>query len=210
MKMREQRRFPRVTVQRGLAELISALDAQVTWPNEEISAVLDLSFKGLAVRRPGLFPVHVQNHVEVLIELGHARGFPAQARIAWCSLDSVGLELMDLSVDGYPVLHEYLDAKLTGHRLKPVERVFFAHQETFHFWYQTPDVHVFIWLNDEGLVSRVSVQFGDESVSLERGRPLNSHSEREKRALLLLSQMDKREHPMEEFIRTLNHLEPKV
>ena len=210
MKMREQRRFPRVHVQRALAELISALDAQITWPNEEVSDVVDLSYKGLAVRRPGLFPVHVHNRVEVTLELGRARRFKAEARIAWCSLDGVGLELGDIPAEGYSLLHEYLDVKLTGARLKPVERVFFGAEETFQFWYQAPGVHVFIWLNEQGMVNRVSVQFGDEAVTLERGRRLNRLSAREKRAFLLLSQMDKREHPMEEFVRTLHDLEHKL
>lgn len=210
MKMREQRRYPRVHVQRALAELISALDAQVTWPNEEISDVVDLSYKGLAVRRPGMFPIHVQNQVTVTIELGRTRRFQAQARVAWCSLDGVGLELADLPAEGYYLLHEYLDAKLTGARLRPVERIFFGPEETFQFWYQTPGVHVFIWLNEQGLVNRVSVQLGEDAVNLERGRRLNGLSVREKRAFLLLSQMDKQEHPMEEFVRTLHDLELHV
>jgi hypothetical protein len=201
--MREQRRFERVHVRRSLAELFSALDAQVTWPNEEVSDVLDLSYKGLAVKRPGMFPVNAQTHVEIALELGRSRAFRVPARVAWCTLDNVGLALEEIPAEGHQMLHEFLDAKLTGARLKPVERVFFGSDQTFTFWYQAPGVHLFIWLDAQGLVERVSVQFGEESVQFERGQVLHSLSPLQKRAILVLSQMDKPDHPMEEFVRTL-------
>jgi hypothetical protein len=192
-----------VTVQRALAEVILALQAQVTWPNMEISDILDLSYKGMAVRRPGMFPVGAQQRVELLVELGGAQPFKVDARVAWCNLDWVGLEIYKLSPDGHQALHRYLDAKLIGSNLRPVERVFFGDEQSFQFWYQSPGVHVFIWMNSQGLVDRVSVHIAEDVVELKRGRPAKPFSALERRAFLLLSQMDKPVHPMEEFVRTL-------
>lgn len=201
--VKEQRRFPRVTIPRALAEVILALQARVTWPNEETSDILDLSYKGMAVRRPGLFPIAVQQRIRLSVEFGGHKPFAANVRVAWCNLDWVGLELLEFTAEGHQVLHEYLDAKLVGASLKPVERVFFGEGQTFQFWYQAPGVHLFIWLNSQGLVERVRVHIAEDVVELDRNRAVKKFSARERRAFLLLSQVDKREHPMEEFVRTV-------
>ncbi len=203
MTVREKRKFPRVTVQRALAEVILALQAQVIWPNEEVSDILDLSYKGMAVRRPGMFPLSVQQRLDLRVELGGMKPFLAPVRVAWCNLDWVGLEMGAIDSEGLQSLHQYLDAKLIGAALKPVERIFFGPEQTFQFWYQAPGVHVFIWLNSQGLVERVNVHIAEDVVELRRGRGGDKVSARERRALLVLSQMDNADLPMEEFVRTL-------
>ena len=199
----EKRRFTRVQVPRALADKLPAFRAQITWPNLEMSDILDLSYKGMAVRRPGLFKLENQAEIVISAELGNLKSFRVPVRIIWSTLSSVGLDIRELGPDGHLAMHDYLDAKLVAAQLRAVQREFVALDETFEFWYQTAGVHVFIWMSHPGQVSRVAVQMGEELTQMVRGRPVRLETSRERQALLLLSQMDRPEHPMEEFVRSL-------
>lgn len=204
MSFKEQRRYPRVILKSSLAEVIGALSAQVIWPNLESSDVVDVSYKGAAVRRPGLFPVAVQNQADVEVKLGIYPPFQVRARIAWTTLEGVGLEFTEINADGHQAMAEFLDAKLLGRGLKPVEKVFFSPGQNFSYWFQGPSgIHVFVWLNSSRLIDRVNVDFGTETVHFERGHKPSDLSREQRKALSILSQMDKPDLPMEEFVRTL-------
>ena len=201
--MKEQRRFPRVQVSKVLAGLSTELQAQIAWPNHETSEVVDLSYKGMAVRRPGLYPVNVQQKAEVEIALGHLPAFRASARIAWCNMDWVGLEFASLPAEGHLALRDFLDAKLVGTMMKPVERALIGEGETFQYWYQGPgQTHVYVWMS-AGQVERVNVDMDGKVCEFVRGQPRLRLKAPDRRALLVLSQMDKDGLPMEEFVRNL-------
>ncbi len=200
----EQRRYPRVAISTDMAESMGELAAHITWPNLEMSAVVDLSHKGLAARRPGLFPFAAQQVVDVHLALGIAPSFKVQAKIIWFNLESVGMELKNLPPEGHLAMMEYLDAKLLGSSLRPVQASLFAPDATFDRWLQGPGgVHVFIWMKTPLLISQVHVEMNDESVHFEREKKLQSPSPRQRKALLVLSQMDKPDLPMEEFVRSI-------
>lgn len=199
----DQRRFLRVKVPLGLAEAISLLGAIIVWPNHETSPVNDLSYKGFAVRRPGLQPLAVQQRIPVQVELSNLPAFNAEVRIAWQNLDSVGLEVTNLSSAGHAAMHRYLEAKLVGAQLRAVERALIARQHTFQYWFQGPsDTHVFIWLAASQEIQKVSVLHGEQSIDLERGGYVKATAGW-RRAILLLSQIDNPDIHMEEFLRTL-------
>jgi hypothetical protein len=209
MTFKEQRRYPRASVPAGLAEVIQVLGAHVGWPNLEISDVLDLSYRGLAARRPGLFPIAVQETADLRVHLGLLPPFSVRARIAWGNLDWVGLEFLTLPPEGHRAMTEFLDAQLIGCALRPIERAFFAPEQNFTHWFQGPGgVHVFVWLDDGARIERVSVDWGASPIEFSRaagahaGASVNWSAEQRK-ALLILSQMDKPGFPMEEFVRTL-------
>ncbi|MBX3021333.1 MAG: PilZ domain-containing protein [Bdellovibrionales bacterium] len=203
MNFREQRRYPRALLKPALAEVIAVLGAQVTWPNDEASDVLDLSYKGAAVRRPGMFPVAVQNQMPVQVKLGIDKPFEVFARVAWSNLEWVGLEFNEVPAEGHQAMTDFLDAKLLGAAMRPVEKVLFSASSSFTSWYQGPGgVHVFVWMNSNRLIDRINVDFGTESVFFERGQPRVVFSREQRKALLVLSQMDKPDLPMEEFVRT--------
>ena len=208
--MKNKRRFRRVTVQATLAEVFPMLGAQISWPNHETSEILDLSYKGFAVRRPGLFPVAVQQRVLIAVELGGVPTFTLEARIAWCYLESLGLDVAGFSAEGHAAMSFYLGAKLLGSKLRPVERIFVAKGQSFQYWYQAGDTHVFVWMNAQKRIERVDVSFSGEVVALNRGDRLEQPSANERRALLLLSQMDKDSLPMEEFVRSLASVSAKA
>ncbi|MGE0526265.1 MAG: PilZ domain-containing protein [Bdellovibrionales bacterium] len=206
----EQRRFPRVPLHRELSELLQVLGAQLTWPNLEVSRVLDLSYKGVAVERPGLYPLAAHAQLEVELKLGAQSPFRVLARIAWFSLDVVGLELRTLPAEGHLAMAEYLDVKLAGLGLKAVERAFFSPRHSFQHWFQRPGgLNVFVW-REEGCqrINRVVVEWDEATVEFERGKSPGGFEPDRRRALLVLSQMDKPDLPMEEFVRSFRRGEP--
>lgn len=202
--MIEKRRYPRVQLNPSLGEVLAILGAQVAWPNEETSDVLDLSYKGAAVRRPGLYPIALESKSMMSVQLGWLDPFVVEARLAWANLDWVGLEFADLPADGHRAMAEYLDARLTGAKLKPIERALYSGAQDFTAWYQGPSgTHVFVWLDSTHRIERVHVDFGGVPVHFERGARRAWLSREQRKALLVLSQMDKPGLPMEDFVRTL-------
>ena len=204
MSDREQRRFPRVNVLKDLGELLSVLGAEWTWSNGELSTITDLSYRGVAVRRPGIFPFAAQQDVDGVIRLGVAGEFNVKAKVVWFNLEMVGLEMQQIPPAGHAALAEYLDAKLVGASLRPIERSFFTPGSDFDQWFQTPSgTHVFVWLDGPKGISRVGVTFADLSFEFQRGRGANLKDPLVRRALLIVSQMDKPSLPMEEFVRSI-------
>jgi len=200
----EKRRFMRVNISTDMAETRGELAAHITWPNLEMSAVLDLSYRGLAARRPGLFPFAAQQNVEVHLALGVAPSFKVQAKIVWFNLESVGVELTYVPPEGHLALQDYLDAKLLGSSLRPVQTSLFDRSATFHFWLQGPGGNnVFVWMKTPLMVEQVHIDMGEDSVFFAREKKLQFLGARERKALLILSQMDKPGLPMEEFVRSI-------
>lgn len=202
-EFKEPRRFPRVHVSKTLAGLVPDLQAQITWPNHETSEIVDLSYKGMAVRRPGIYALGAQQKVQVEVGLGRLPTFMTSARIAWCNVEWVGLEFFTLPADGHFSMREYLDAKLVGTAMKPVESALVNGRENFKYWFQGPgQTHVYIWVSGAA-VERVSVDMDGKVAEFVRGQPRLKLRANERRALLVLSQMDKEGLPMEEFVRSL-------
>lgn len=199
----EQRRFPRVAIATDIAEARGELSAQITWPNLEVSAITDLSYKGLAARRPGLFPFAAQQVVDLHMALGVLPSFQVRARIVWFNLEAVGMDFKELPADGHRAMNEYLDARLLGASLRPVQASLIDSTNTFDFWLQGPSgTDVFVWMKSPLLIEQVHVHLDDVSVHFEREKKLTKISPVERKALLILSQMDKPELPMEEFVRS--------
>ncbi len=200
----EKRRFARVQLSKAMSELTASLGAQLTWPNHETSEVLDLSYKGLAARRPGIFALNVQQNIQVEIELGALWRFNTSARVAWTNMDWIGLEFQSLPPEGHVAMSEFLEAKLLGQDLRAVAREYFSPQQTFTAWFYGPGgTHIFVWLESERGIIRVAVDFDGQVTDFTLGRRWNTADPQIRRALSVLSQMDKLGLPMEEFVRKL-------
>jgi hypothetical protein len=197
--MKEQRRFPRVRIEPALAEVFVGLGAEVTWPNQETSTVLDLSYKGVAARRPGLFPVAIANKLRLELRLGDLPNFATSVRVAWCNLDWVGMEFVALPAEGHFAMTEYMDYKLLGAGLKPVERAFFSSGAGFSHWFQGPSgTHVFVWMDDHGQMQKVQIDVAGRTHGIARGDRVGRE---ERRSLLMLTEL--RGLPVDDFVRTL-------
>lgn len=204
----ETRRYPRVAIQTDMAEMRGELQALITWPNLEVSDVRDLSFRGFAARRPGLFPFAAQEVVDLHLTVGLFPSFKIRGRIVWFNLDAVGVEMIHVPAEGLIRLRDFLDAKLLGLALRPVQASLFAKGSTFDFWLQGPgDCHVFVWMKSPVQISHVVVELAGESLRFDREKKLQRQSSNsvdlERKALLVLSQMDKPDLPMEEFVRSI-------
>lgn len=200
----ETRRYPRVAIQTDIAEARGELKAQITWPNLEVSELTDLSFKGFAARRPGLFPFAAQQVVDMHLAVGLEPSFLVKARIIWFNLDGVGVEMLNIAPEGLVRLRDFLDAKLLGQALRPVQASLFAHGATFNYWLQGPgDCHVFVWMKTPIEIDYVVVEMGGETMRFEREKKLQRLGDLQRKALLVLSQMDKPDLPMEEFVRSI-------
>lgn len=206
MTTANRRRYARVNLGPWLTAGLPLFGAQVTWPNLETSDIRDLSYKGVAVQRPGLFPVAVHHTVSLQLQFGVLKGFAASAQVAWCTQDMVGLEVVTLSAEGHAILAEYLGARLVGARLRSVAHSFFARDQDFQFWFQDmTGVAVFVWTGDDRLVRRVVVDLGHTDIEWKRGEGAAPDTADRRTALYILSQMDKPGLPMEEFLRSLSH-----
>lgn len=204
MNTADKRRYKRVQLNRSFSELTAAMGGQVTWPNHETSEVLDLSYKGLAARRPGVLALNVHQNIEVDVELGQIWRFRTRARIAWTNMDWIGLEFPSLPPEGHRAMSEFLEAKLIGQDLKPVDRELISPQQTFTGWFYGPQgTHIYVWLEKERGLIRVTVDLDGQVVDFTLGRKWNTSDPLIRRALLVLSQMDKSGLPMEEFVRKL-------
>lgn len=202
--MKEQRRFPRVTIHPYSSRRLEFLNARLTWPNLEVSDVTDLSFKGVATRRPGLFPMNVQASTTVEMSLGAHAPFKTEAKIVWCNLEMVGLEFATLPPEGHLAMTEYLGARLIGSQLRTVESVFLKERQDFSIWLQGPQhTHVFLWPDQTGRLQRAVIELGGETIEIHREMTAEKLSASTRKALLVLAQIDKPDLAIHDFIASL-------
>lgn len=199
------RRFPRVRLEKSLGEVFRELEAQLVWPNHEISQVIDLSYKGCATLHPALFTVTLAERVPLEVVLGRDHHFPVSGKVVWTNDHAVGFEFETLSAESHRGIGQYMDANVLGASLRAVNREFFSPEESFDYWYQgATGTHVLIWLKPDRLkIERVRIDLNGRIVEFQSGRQPQAPGPLEQQALLLLSQIDKSKLPMEEFIRSL-------
>jgi hypothetical protein len=199
------RKFPRVRLHKTLGETFSALEAHIVWPNQEISDIVDLSYKGLAARRPSLQQVNSGEVVPLEVVLGAHRKFAARGRVVWLTGEAVGFEIDTLSAESHAILRDYIDPTLLGAGLRLVKSEFFSPEQSFDYWFQgASGVHVLIWL-DSGRqkIERIDVDLNGDAADFRAGEKLLTPSDSERKALLVLSQIDKNLIPMEDFLRSI-------
>lgn len=187
----EKRRHRRVHFRGDVGQGHRILGATVTWPNQEVSDVFDLSVKGLAVSRPALVDLKVGGLQSVAIELGEKQPFLVPARIVWLKEQLVGLEMGDVSAEAHLLLHEFLTDKLVGQCLKPVDHRFFSGDQDFDHWFQGPNgTHLFLWSDpkDAARIIKVHLELDEGVWEFENGRVTKGENLNE-RAIQILGQI---------------------
>lgn len=201
---KDQRRFPRVQMQIPFGEVFRTLGARVVWPNFEISDIVDLSYKGLAVKRPGVFVVKMKDVVKLTIELGDENPYECFGRAVWSSVDIFGFEITSLSPTGHLALRKFLDDSLLGQNLRKVEMTHYNSQSNFNYWFQAGSAcHVFLWVDGDNVVERVQVDFDGEKVDLSRGQSVRLAGPLFHRALRVLTQLKDETVSIDPFIKEL-------
>lgn len=202
MTNQERRRYPRV--QTPFGEIFPFLGARVLWPNNETSDVVDLSYKGMAVRRPGLFQIKEKETVRLFVEIGNERPFECRARLVWSNAEWVGLEITTLPSAGHLALRAFLDDTLLGLSLRQVDREHFGAQSNFSYWYQAGgEGHLFIWVNAKAEVEKVQFELRGDRLELVRGEKVDPRNPVVQKALRILSQLRDAAISVESFVKSV-------
>jgi hypothetical protein len=205
MQNKDQRRFPRVQVQTPFGDVFRFLGGRVFWPNNEVSEVLDLSYKGLAARRPGVFKILDKAVVKLLVELGDETPYECTGRVVWSNKEWVGVEINTLPPVAHISLRKFLDDSLLGQGLRRVDAAHFASGNTFDYWFQGGAAcHLFIWLNAQKIVEKVQFDIDGDKLELHRGVKVKNSDVNSTRALRVLSQLKIIELPLESFMHSVS------
>lgn len=198
----EKRRFTRVHFRGDIGQAYRILGAKVVWPNQEVSDVYDLSFKGMAVSRPALVDLKPEALQSLRLELGERSPFLVSARVVWLADPSVGLEMGDISADAHLQLHSFLTDKLIGQNMRAVDKRFFASDSTFQHWFEGPrSTHLFLWCDSEdpSKVTQVILDFDGQVWQFENRRVVKG-DELSERALKVLGQISTAEIRLKDVI----------
>lgn len=154
-----RRRHERVSVPLGWGDADSVLGAQLSWPNHEVSQIFDLSYQGVAVAKPSLFEGKANEEIMVTFKLGDNEEFSATLMVMWISENAVGGELLNLTLAMREKIDDFLEDRLLGLHLRPVNKKYFAQKSDFSHWYHGPkDTNVFIWQERSGQISKAEIE----------------------------------------------------
>lgn len=156
-----KRRYPRVQFRNDMGQAHRILGARLVWNTTEVSDVFDLSFKGFAVSKPALVSLKKGALQAVRVELGEKPSFLVPVKVIWVRDQAIGLEIGDISAEAHLVLTEFLNDKLIGQNLRPVEKRYFGKNHDFDHWFQGPNgTHVFLWMDaqDPAKVTKVHLE----------------------------------------------------
>lgn len=131
--------------------------------------VVDLSHAGVAIER-GDIPIDEildpSKSESVVLNVGMLEPFSAQVTMARSSPTIVAFEFLEVTTDGRLTIDRFLDPKMIGLNMRPVDRAFFSPGETFSLWFCGPrDTNFFLWMNGSKL-ERAIIQLGDEQFTL--------------------------------------------
>jgi hypothetical protein len=198
----DKRRYPRVHFRGDIGQAFRIWGAKVTWANQEVSDVFDLSFKGMAAMRPGLVEMKSGSLQSLKLELGERVPFLIPAKVVWLSDQLVGVEFGDISSSAHLMLDAFLTDKLVGQCMRPVDKTFFAKDQTFDYWFQGPKAtHLFLWCDKDDVtkVVRVVLDFDGRLWEFENRRVVKG-DELNERAIQVLGQITVTEFRLKDVI----------
>lgn len=202
--MKENRKHVRVRIPHDIIEWNRLLGAKAHWPSHEQVEVYDLAYKGAAVGTPAVFAVALEQKIKIKFSLNPYGDVHVQCRVAWKTDQRVGLEFEQMSAEAKQRLDQYLDHKLIGQNLKPVDRRHFHADTNFTDWYMGPhDTHVFLWRDDSAQINKAIVETEFGSVEFDGVEWSGSGRDFLIRISDILSQIPQVEHPLKELARAL-------
>jgi hypothetical protein len=78
----------------------------------------------------------------------------------------LAFEFSNMSTEGRLAIDKFLDPKMIGLNMRPVDSSFFSPGETFSLWYCGPrDTNFFLWMSG-GKVDRSIIQMGEDQFAL--------------------------------------------
>ena len=202
--MRENRKFTRAKLPQDIAEWKRLLGAQAHWPSHEQVDVYDLAYKGAAIGAPSVYEVELDDKLPLKFSLSPYGDIEVLCRVVWVAEDRVGLEFQNMNVGSKQRLDQYLDGKLIGQNLRPVDARYFHGDADFTDWYSGPhDTHVFLWRNNSAQIEKAMLEAEFGSIEFD-GKNWNTT---DKDLLIrfsdILSQIPNAEQPLIELANTL-------
>lgn len=166
----EPRRYKRAILLVGnQSSLHSQLaSATATYRGKNFS-VVDLSHTGLAMLREEIADHELPDVTKsetMSLTLGMQASFSAQVKLVRHSERIMAFEFASVPTEGRLAIDRFLDPKMIGLNMRPVDRAFFSPGETFSIWFCGPrDTNFFLWLSGSR-VDRAIIQLGEETFAL--------------------------------------------
>lgn len=166
----DPRRYKRATL---LVGSISSLHTQLASATAQYRGrsfpVLDLSHTGLALQREEIADHELPDVTKtepMSVTLGLFNPVAVQVALVRHSERVLAFEFSNMSTEGRLAIDKFLDPKMIGLNMRPVDRAFFSPGETFSIWYCGPrDTNFFLWMSG-GKVDRSIIQMGEDQFAL--------------------------------------------
>ncbi len=202
--MKENRKHVRVKIPHDITEWTRLLGAKAHWPSHEQVEVYDLAYKGAAVGTPAIFTAELDQKIKIKFSLNPYGDIDVGCRIAWKTEQRLGLEFEQMSAEAKQRLDQYLDHKLIGQNLKPVDKRHFHSSADFTDWFMGPhDTHVFLWRGGTSEINKAIVETDFGSVEFNGTSWIGANKDFLIRISDILSQIPQAEHPLKELAKSL-------
>ena len=166
----EPRRYKRAILLVGAqTALHSQLASAMATYRGKSFPVVDLSHTGLAMLREDIadheLPDVTKSEPLSLI-LGLQPSFTVQVKLVRHSERIMAFEFASVPTEGRMAIDRFLDPKMIGLNMRPVDKAFFSSGETFSTWFCGPrDTNFFLWMSGSR-VERAIIQMGEETFAL--------------------------------------------
>jgi hypothetical protein len=166
----EPRRYKRASLLVGSStNLHSHLASATAQYRGRSFPVLDLSHTGLALQREDVGDHELPDVTKtepMTVALGLLPPVFVQVGLVRHSERVLAFEFSNMSTEGRLAIDKFLDPKMIGLNMRPVDRAFFSPGETFSLWYCGPrDTNFFLWMSG-GKVDRSIIQMGEDQFAL--------------------------------------------
>ncbi len=153
-KAENQRRYPRVFLDKSLGDFKEMLGIQVRWPNGDVGGVLDISYIGAALNRPAGLDIPFSQNEQLPLEFLFGNHSVNINVFLVRKLDHIlGVHFPDLSVQAHLEIENFLKDKIIGLNTHYIEPRFYSRTQDFSHWYHGPnDTNVFIWEGHEKIL----------------------------------------------------------
>lgn len=166
----EPRRYKRAILLVGTqSSLHSKLASAMATYRGKTFPVVDLSHTGLAMLREEIADHELPDVTKsepMSLTLGLLPSFTVQVKLVRHSERIMAFEFSSVPTEGRLAIDKFLDPKMIGLNMRPVDRAFFSPGETFSIWFCGPrDTNFFLWLSGSRL-ERAIIQMGEETFAL--------------------------------------------
>ncbi|PIT98802.1 MAG: hypothetical protein COT74_14015 [Bdellovibrionales bacterium CG10_big_fil_rev_8_21_14_0_10_45_34] len=171
---KEKRRFPRIYLPANPEETDRLADVSFLFEGLGPTPILDISLKGLCIRRVAAI------HSEIVRRDGRPIKFGLEflglglgefeGRVVRTTEDAIAFEFTQLGAEAHKLLSCYFEMRSRGLQTRFVSPQFYAPEQDFTHWFHGPgDTNVFVWLQDKA-IRRFVVEFDYGTLNFENAK----------------------------------------